>query len=65
MMDLRKVQGSLVELGTSIVSAGIEYVPRTEIVLAEDQIDAASTLMEVLNEYPDVARVWDNIQAES
>lgn len=65
MTDLRKVQASLVELGTTIVSAGMEFVPRTEMALGEDQLDAASTLVEALNEYPDVVRVWDNIQAES
>lgn len=59
------MQASLEELGTAIVSAGMEFVPRTEIVLDKDQLDAALTLVEALNEYPDVVRVWDNIQAES
>lgn len=62
---LRKVQASLKDLGTSIVFAGMEFVPRTQIALDEEQIDAASTLVEVLNEYPDVVRVWDNIQTGS
>lgn len=65
MTDLRKVQASLQALGTAVVSAGMEFVPRTQIALDEDQLDAASTLVEALNEYPDVVRVWDNIQADS
>lgn len=65
MTALRRVQASLEELGTAVVSAGMEFVPRTEIALDEEQLDAASTLVEALNEYPDVVRVWDNIQARS
>lgn len=65
MTDLKKVQASLVELGTAIVSAEMEFVPRTEMALNKDQLEAASMLVEALNEYPDVVRVWDNIQAES
>lgn len=65
MTDLKKVQASLQELGTIIVSAGMEFVPRTEIALDKDQLDVASTLVEALNEHPDVVQVWDNIQAES
>lgn len=65
MTDLRTVQASLQALGTAVVSAGMEFVPRTQIALDEDQLDAASTLVEALNEYPDVVRVWDNIQADS
>lgn len=65
MTDLRKVQASLKELGTAVVSAGMEFVPRTQIALDADQLDAASSLVEALSEYPDVVRVWDNIQADS
>ena len=65
MMDVRKVQASLAELGMQITSAGVEFVPRTLLSLDQDQLDAASALIEALNDYPDVIRVWDNIQADS
>ncbi|KAM7370857.1 hypothetical protein PAMP_010371 [Pampus punctatissimus] len=65
MMDLRKVRGSLEDLGMQIMSAGLEFIPRTVLSLDQDQLDAASTLIEALNDYPDVVRVWDNIQAQS
>ncbi|KAE8284227.1 Translational activator of cytochrome c oxidase 1 [Larimichthys crocea] len=65
MMDLKKVRASLEELGVQITSAGLEFVPRTFLSLDEGQLDAASALIEALNDYPDVVRVWDNIQADS
>ncbi|KAM9336830.1 translational activator of cytochrome c oxidase 1 [Symphorus nematophorus] len=65
MMDVRKVRSSLEELGMQITSAGLEFVPRTLLSLNQDQMDAASMLIEALSDYPDVVRVWDNIQAES
>uniref|UniRef100_UPI0037E919FF translational activator of cytochrome c oxidase 1 n=1 Tax=Semicossyphus pulcher TaxID=241346 RepID=UPI0037E919FF len=65
MADMRKVRASLAELGMQITSAGLEFVPRTLSSLDQDQLDAASTLIEALNDCPDVVRVWDNIQADS
>lgn len=65
MTDLQKVRLSLENLGMQIVSAGLEFVPRTLLPLHQDQLDAASTLIESLNDCPDVVRVWDNIQADS
>lgn len=59
------MQASLEELGTAVVSAGMEFVPRTGVALDGEQLDAASSLVEALNEHPDVVRVWDNIQPES
>ncbi|XP_060884470.1 translational activator of cytochrome c oxidase 1 [Labrus mixtus] len=65
MTDLRKVRASLVELGMQITSAGLEFVPRTLSSLDQDQLNAASTLIESLTDSADVVRVWDNIQADS
>ncbi|KAA8581584.1 translational activator of cytochrome c oxidase 1 [Etheostoma spectabile] len=64
MTDVRKVRGSLEELGMQITSAGLEFVPRTLTSLDQDQLGAASTLIEALNDCPDVVRIWDNIQAD-
>ncbi|XP_063338093.1 translational activator of cytochrome c oxidase 1 [Pelmatolapia mariae] len=63
--DLNKVRASLKELGMEVLSAGLEFVPRTHAPLDEDHLDAASILIEALNDCPDVVRVWDNIQAHS
>lgn len=65
MTDVRKVRASLEELGMQVTSAGLEFVPRTLMSLDQDQLNSASTLIEALNDYPDVVRVWDNIQADS
>lgn len=65
IMDVKKVRSSLEELGMQITSAGLEFVPRTLMSLNQDQLEAASTLIEALNGFPDVVRVWDNIQADS
>ncbi|KAF3704432.1 Translational activator of cytochrome c oxidase 1 [Channa argus] len=63
--DLRKVRASLEDVGMQISSAGLEFVPRILLSLDQDQLDAASTLIEALNDCPDVVRVWDNIHADS
>ncbi|XP_031700117.1 translational activator of cytochrome c oxidase 1 [Anarrhichthys ocellatus] len=65
MAEVRKVRALLEELGMQITSAGLEFVPRALSSLDQDQLDAASTLIEALNDCPDVVRVWDNIQADS
>ncbi|XP_039862551.1 translational activator of cytochrome c oxidase 1 [Simochromis diagramma] len=63
--DLNKVRALLKELGMEVLSSGPEFVPRTHAPLDEDHLDAASILIEALNDCPDVVRVWDNIQAHS
>ncbi|XP_056286215.1 translational activator of cytochrome c oxidase 1-like isoform X2 [Pseudoliparis swirei] len=63
MAEVRQVRASLEEQGMQIASAGLEFVPRTLSTLDEDQLVAASTLIEALNDCPEVVRVWDNIQA--
>ncbi|MEQ2285086.1 hypothetical protein AMECASPLE_028259 [Ameca splendens] len=65
MSDLNKVRGSLEGLGLQITSAGLEFVPRSHSSLDQEQMEAASTLIEVLTDCPEVVRVWDNIQADS
>ncbi|KAM8836218.1 translational activator of cytochrome c oxidase 1 [Spinachia spinachia] len=65
MAEVRKVQTSLEQLGLQITSAGLQFVPRTLCTLDQEQLDAASTLIEALNDCPEVVRVWDNIQADS
>ncbi|XP_059893484.1 translational activator of cytochrome c oxidase 1-like isoform X8 [Gadus macrocephalus] len=50
--------------GIRIVSSGLEFVSHTPLLLERSQLEAASVLLEALNDCPDVLRVWDNIQAE-
>ncbi|CAL8304040.1 unnamed protein product [Lota lota] len=50
--------------GIDIVSSGLEFVSHTPSLLDRSQLEAASVLLEALNDCSDVLRVWDNIQAE-
>lgn len=63
--DLKKVRASLEELGMRIISAGMEFVSHTPTHLDQTQLEAASVLIEALNDCPDVVQIWDNIQAQS
>lgn len=62
-MDVQKVRASLEKLGLPIASSGVEFAPSTLSSLDQEQMDAASVLIEALNDCPDVVRVWDNIKA--
>lgn len=62
-MDVQKVRASLEKLGLSIASSGVEFAPSTLSPLDQEQLSAASVLIEALNDCPDVVRVWDNIKA--
>ncbi|XP_036391399.1 translational activator of cytochrome c oxidase 1 [Megalops cyprinoides] len=61
--ELRGVRSTLEDLGIPTLSAGLEFVPHNPALLPLDELEAASRLLEILNDYPDVVRVWDNIQA--
>ncbi|XP_037134899.1 translational activator of cytochrome c oxidase 1 [Syngnathus acus] len=63
--DLRKVRESLEELGMKVMSASPEFVPRNLLPLDQEQLEAASALIDALSDCPDVVRIWDNIQAQS
>ncbi|XP_061765481.1 translational activator of cytochrome c oxidase 1 isoform X2 [Nerophis ophidion] len=63
--DLWKVRTSLQKLGMQVTSMVSEFVPRTLLSLDEEQLEAASTLIEALSDVPDVVRIWDNIQVPS
>ncbi|XP_068614009.1 translational activator of cytochrome c oxidase 1-like [Brachionichthys hirsutus] len=65
MRNTRKVGASLEDLGMQITSSGLELFPQTLISLNQAHLDAASALIEALNDSPDTVRVWDNIQADS
>nr|XP_057917937.1 translational activator of cytochrome c oxidase 1 [Doryrhamphus excisus] len=63
--DMWKVRASLQQLGLQVTSTASEFIPRTFLPLDQEQLDAASTLIEALSDVPDVVRIWDNIQVPS
>lgn len=65
MTSMKAVRGALESLGIHTLSAGLEFVPHTPSLLTPTQLETASTLLEALNDCPDVVRVWDNIHAQN
>ncbi|KAM9816640.1 translational activator of cytochrome c oxidase 1 [Neosynchiropus ocellatus] len=63
--DLQKVRASLETQGLTVNSAGLNFVPRVLLPLDQQQLDAASTLVEALNDCADVVQIWDNIHVDS
>ncbi|KAJ3608459.1 hypothetical protein NHX12_025506 [Muraenolepis orangiensis] len=62
--ELRSVRTSLEDRGVHVVSSGPEFVSRSPSLLDPSQLEAASALLEALNNHSDVMRVWDNIQPQ-
>ncbi|CAL8281873.1 unnamed protein product [Merluccius merluccius] len=62
--ELSLVRTLLENQGIHILSSGLEFVSHTPSLLDGTQLEAASVLLEALNDCSDVLRVWDNIQAE-
>ncbi|XP_008312258.1 translational activator of cytochrome c oxidase 1 isoform X2 [Cynoglossus semilaevis] len=65
IVELKNVRTALESEGMSIVSSGVECIPRNMSSLNEEQLNVAASLLEALQNCPDVVRVWDNIQASS
>ncbi|KAJ7984442.1 hypothetical protein DPEC_G00354880 [Dallia pectoralis] len=63
LSEQKKVRTSLEELGVHTLSSSLEFIPNAPTKLSQDQLEAAFSLIEALNDYPDVVRVWDNIQS--
>ncbi|XP_053722511.1 translational activator of cytochrome c oxidase 1 [Synchiropus splendidus] len=63
--ELQKVRASLESQGLKVNSAGLNFVPRVLLPLDRQQLDAASTLVEALNDCADVVQIWDNIHVDS
>ncbi|XP_063077424.1 translational activator of cytochrome c oxidase 1 [Engraulis encrasicolus] len=64
MGEMRGVRQALDKLGVSTVSSGLEYVATMGAPLSQEQLRDAHTLLEAVKDYPDVVRVWDNIEAQ-
>ncbi|XP_051530515.1 translational activator of cytochrome c oxidase 1 [Myxocyprinus asiaticus] len=65
MASMKAVRSALENLGVHTLSAGLEFVSHSPSLLTRSQLETASTLLEALNDCPDVVRVWDNIQAQN
>ncbi|XP_026864964.1 translational activator of cytochrome c oxidase 1 [Electrophorus electricus] len=63
LSSTKGVRTALEAFGVHTLSTGMEYISHTPTPLPQNQLDASATLLEVLNNYPDVVRVWDNICA--
>ncbi|XP_076857103.1 translational activator of cytochrome c oxidase 1 [Brachyhypopomus gauderio] len=59
----KRVRTALEALGVNTLSTGMEYISHTPTALPQNLLEASATLLEALNDYPDVVRVWDNICA--
>ncbi|RXM99156.1 Translational activator of cytochrome c oxidase 1 [Acipenser ruthenus] len=60
--SLRSVREALQALGVQTLSAGPEFVACSSVQLSDSELEAASKLLELLNDCHDVIRVYDNIQ---
>ncbi|XP_073684637.1 translational activator of cytochrome c oxidase 1 [Garra rufa] len=63
--SMKAVRSALEDLGVHTFSAGLEFVSHTPSLLNQTQLETASSLLEALNDCPDVVRVWDNIHAQT
>lgn len=65
MASMKAVRSALESLGVHTLSSGMEFISHTPSLLNQTQLETASSLLEALNDSPDVVRVWDNIQAQN
>lgn len=63
--SMKAVRSAIESLGVHTLSSGLEFVSHTPSLLTQTQLETASTLLEALNDCPDVVRVWDNIHAQT
>uniref|UniRef100_A0A8C3UTJ6 Translational activator of cytochrome c oxidase 1 n=1 Tax=Catharus ustulatus TaxID=91951 RepID=A0A8C3UTJ6_CATUS len=59
---LRSVRQGLVDAGLRPLSAAVEFVPRSPLALAEGPRAAAERLLRALAEWPDIVRLYHNVQ---
>ncbi|XP_056101797.1 translational activator of cytochrome c oxidase 1 [Rhinichthys klamathensis goyatoka] len=65
MTSMKAVRNALESLGIHTLSAGLEFVPHTPSLLTQTQLETAFTLLEAVNDHPDVVRVWENIHTQN
>ncbi|XP_036609460.1 translational activator of cytochrome c oxidase 1 [Trichosurus vulpecula] len=60
--SLHEVRTKLDSLGLCSVSCVLEFIPNVKVKLSDGDMEAAAQLIEALNSYEDVIRVYDNIE---
>ncbi|OCT62253.1 hypothetical protein XELAEV_18043337mg [Xenopus laevis] len=60
--SLREVRSSLSSFGLVPISSGPEFRPTTTVQLSDTDMEQASHLLDLLNNRPEVIRVYDNIE---
>ncbi|XP_078079848.1 translational activator of cytochrome c oxidase 1 [Mustelus asterias] len=65
MTSLREVRERLNALGLLTITAGPEFIATTTVLLTDTDLEAAFCLIEHIDEYQDVIKVYDNIESQS
>lgn len=60
--SLHQVRKKLDSLGLCSVSCSLEFIPHSKVQLAGPELEQAAHLIQALNNYEDVIRVYDNIE---
>uniref|UniRef100_A0A672N462 TACO1/YebC-like second and third domain-containing protein n=1 Tax=Sinocyclocheilus grahami TaxID=75366 RepID=A0A672N462_SINGR len=63
--SMKAVRSALESLGVHMLSSGLEFVSHTPSLLTQTQLETVSSLLEALNDCPDVVRVWDNVHTQT
>uniref|UniRef100_UPI00398E4722 translational activator of cytochrome c oxidase 1-like n=1 Tax=Pristiophorus japonicus TaxID=55135 RepID=UPI00398E4722 len=65
MPSLREVRARLDALGLPTMTARPEFIATTTVQLTDTDLGAAFSLIELIDEYQDVIKVYDNIESQS
>ncbi|XP_067825222.1 translational activator of cytochrome c oxidase 1-like [Heptranchias perlo] len=65
MPSLREVRLKLDAVGLPTITAGPEFIATTTVQLTDRDLEAAFCLIELIDEYQDVIKVYDNIESQS
>ncbi|XP_022086222.1 translational activator of cytochrome c oxidase 1-like [Acanthaster planci] len=61
--DLRTVRNNLASLNYAVESSSFEYLPETTIALNDKSLEDTFLLISLLNDNPNVVRVYDNVES--
>ena len=62
MADLRVVRNNLASLNYVVESSSLEYLPESTTVLNDANLDSTFQLISLLNDHPNVIKVYDNVE---
>ncbi|XP_038045273.1 translational activator of cytochrome c oxidase 1-like [Patiria miniata] len=63
MGDLRTVRNNLASLNYAVESSSFEYLPETSIALNDKNLEDAFHLISLLNDNPNVVKIYDNVES--